>query len=104
MYSMKKLVLLIVAGFIMAQQMSALDPKRPTNKYVTCDITLEQQQLKAGSTTQLLISFKPIKGIHINGTPAVEVTLDSTGIIAAVGKLEIPKAKTTGYLDTGKRI
>lgn len=74
------------------------------NKYVTCEVALRQKLLRPGSTAQLLISLKPMKGIHVNGTPPVEVKLDSTGFIDSVGTPQIPQMKKTGYVDTEKKI
>ena len=66
------------------------------NKYVKCDIALQQKHLKAGTTAHVLITFTPIAGIHVNGKPAMEIKIDSTNSIAAVGKPEIPLSKKQG--------
>jgi hypothetical protein len=72
------------------------------NKYVTCKISLEKQAVRAGSRTQLLISFTPQKGIHVNTKPPMSISFDSTSYIANIDTLIVPQSKIPDALDPSK--
>ena len=102
---MKNFIAIVIMSIVLLSSCTIAGGTRPPeNKYVKCDIVLQKKQLKAGTTGQLLITLKPIRGIHVNTIPPAEVKLDSANIIAGVGKLEIPKSEKTGYMDTKKQI
>ena len=84
---MKNFIAIVIMSIVLLSSYTIAGGTRPPeNKYVKCDIVLQKKQLKAGTTGQLLITLKPIAGIHVNITPPAEVKLDSTNIIAGVGK------------------
>ncbi len=62
-----------------------------TNEYVKSTISVKEKSIKAGTRGTLLISLVPKKGIHINLTPPIVITLDSASTIEAIGKLGISK-------------
>ncbi|HUL42723.1 MAG TPA: hypothetical protein VLY03_00030 [Bacteroidota bacterium] len=70
------------------------------NSYVQCRVQTKQKNLQPGSSGELLITLKPQEGIHINLQPAIDVKLDSSVAVTAVGKTEIPRQATANYLDT----
>ena len=75
---------------------------RSSNEYVTYSATVKQKSMKPGSTGVLLFTLRPNNGIHINLTPPITVTFDSSGVAAANGALTVPKANE--YLDASKPI
>lgn len=74
------------------------------NKYVKVEFLLKQKTVKAGTTVDLLITFKPKKDIYINIDPPMTVKLDSSDFITTVGKLIIPKTTKSEYLDISKPV
>ena len=74
------------------------------SKYVGLEVRLVRKELKSGETANLLIKFKPRKGIHINSVPPVEIKLDTADAIISAGKPEIPAVKKGDYFDVSKPI
>lgn len=68
------------------------------NKSVTVDVTVRDSSAAAGGRAELLFSFAPVAGIHINLKPALEFTLDSASQAALSGALVLPKGGP--YLNT----
>ena len=91
--------ILLCAGILPAQ-----GDKPSVNNYVKYSAALQGKKLGAGSPARLVITLKPARGIHINGTPPLSVTIDSTGPVVAAGKPDVPLVKATGFLDTKKPI
>ena len=73
-----------------------------SNEFVECTVSTRPSTLKPGATGMLFITLKPKKGIHVNLTPPLSVIIDSSDVVAASAKREIPKAKK--YLNTAKPI
>ena len=69
------------------------------NKYVQVSFSLRERQLRAGSNGLLLINLQPKKGIHVNLEPPPSVTFDTTDVLSAAGKLDVPKSEKTKFLD-----
>ncbi len=72
------------------------------NKYVSVEVVVKQKNLKPGSSADMLISMKPVSGIHVNLKPAIELKLDSASVVSVAGNPGIPKGKE--YLDTSTPI
>jgi hypothetical protein len=70
------------------------------NENVDVTVSLKPLEIKPGRTAQLIINFKPKKGIHINLDPPIEIELEKS--FASKGKIEIPKLKKEGYLNPEK--
>lgn len=77
-------------------------PSSATNQYVSCKVNLGKRTLQPGSTGEMLITLKPSAGIHINLTPPISLTLDSSTTVTPMGSPEIPKKKK--FLDVTKPI
>jgi len=78
-------------------------PQTNGDKYnddVDVTVSLKKLEIKSGGTAQLIINFKPKKGIHINLDPPIEIELEKN--FASKGKTEIPKMKKESYLNTEK--
>ena len=64
---MKNFIAIVIMSIVLLSSYTIAGGTRPPeNKYVKCDIVLQKKQLKAGTTGQLLITLKPIRGIHVN--------------------------------------
>jgi len=74
----------------------------PSNEYVKFSSKLSSSSLKPGASGHLLVSLKPVKGIHINLKPAMSVRFDSLSEVRPNGDLEIPKKGE--YLDAAGNI
>ena len=101
---MKWLLCSALCVFLFVGNLCAQNDKPTENKYVKYAVALRGKKLRAGTTAHLVITLKPVRGIHINGTPPLTVKIDSIGAIAAVGKPDVPLAAKTGFVDTKKPI
>lgn len=95
---MKKLVYLIILCSFFS--FAKTDGEKSENEYVDVTITLKPKEVKSGGKVQLLVTFKPQKGIHINLDPPIEFEFDKELVIN--GKAKIPKMKKDDYLNTEK--
>ena len=71
---------------------------------VQCDIRLASSTLKPGGTGELLLTFSPEDGIHINTEPAMEFEFDKSSPVHLTGITSLPKSPKTGYLDPSKPV
>lgn len=95
---MKKLVYLIILCSFFSFAKTGGDKNE--NEYVDVTITLKPNEVKSGGKAQLLVTFKPQKGIHINLDPPIEFEFEKELVIN--GKVKISKMKKDNYLDTEK--
>lgn len=72
------------------------------NEYVQVYTSVKPANIKAGGTAEILFTFATQEGIHINLDPPIEVELDKN--IAALSKLDVPKAKGSEYLNLKKPV
>ncbi|MDI6765782.1 MAG: hypothetical protein QME52_03035 [Bacteroidota bacterium] len=100
---MKKIFLLFFVILSTISTINAIEPEKE-NKDVKVEFSLKQKTVNAGATGELLITFKTKKDIHINLDPPMKVKLDSTDVIATVGKLILPKTGKSEYLDISKPV
>ena len=103
---MNKIFILAGIAIIFSSFLLAGEKPPATNKYVKVEIAVQQKQLQAGTTGQLLISLKPQKGIHINIQPPLSVTLDDDSSAALSGTMVFSTVKkdTLELLDSSKPI
>ncbi len=73
-------------------------------RQVKCDIHLTSASLKPGATGEIVVSFTPEEGIHINTDPAVEFEFEKDPLVHFTGVTSMPKMAKTGYLDTKRPI
>lgn len=100
---MKYLAALFLASLFLSA--SVQTGEKPTkNEYVDVTISIKQKSLKPGTAGELLISFKPKRGIHINLDPPLSVKIDSSEFVASVGKLDTLRDARTAYLDVAKPV
>jgi hypothetical protein len=95
MRSAALIIFCILVTSVPAPAQQSADPS-----YVRLDASLASTSLAPGDTTELLLRFTPADDIHLNGTPGVEVALDST--VAPAGALRQDVDARTGYLRTGE--
>ena len=91
---------IIVIGFTSLFAGGQSAPK--TNTYVAFDSRVKERSLKAGGSGSILFTLTPQKGIHVNVTPPLSLSLDSASLISTAGKLRITKLDT--LLDSSKPI
>jgi hypothetical protein len=70
------------------------------NDDVDVTVSIKPLEIKSGGTAQLIVNFKPKKGIQINLDPPIEIELEKS--IVSKGKIEIPKMKKEAYLNPAK--
>jgi len=73
-------------------------------RQVKCDIHLTSATLKQGATGEIVVSFAPDEGIHINTDPAIEFEFDKDPLVHFTGVVSMPKMAKTGYLDTKRPV
>jgi hypothetical protein len=78
--------------------------KPQTNEFVSVKVAVQKKVLKAGSTGELIVSFKPKGGIHINVDPPVTIKLDSSETVTSTGKTFVPAPTKEKYLDITKPV
>ena len=88
--------LIILSVLALSVPASAQQPAEAS--YVRLDASLASQSLAPGDTTELLLKFTPADDIHLNGSPAVEIALDS--LVAPAGTLSQEVDARTGFLRT----
>ena len=71
---------------------------------VKCDVTLASDSLKPGASGEILLTFHPEEGIHINTEPAMEFDFTKTPSVHFDKITSMPKAPTTGYLDARRPV
>ncbi len=71
---------------------------------VKCDIHLTTSTLKPGAKGEIVISFAPEEGMHINTDPAIEFEFEKDTLVHFTDVTSMPKVVKTGYLDTKRPI
>jgi hypothetical protein len=71
---------------------------------VKCNIHLATSTLKPGAKGEIVVSFAPEEGIHINTDPAIEFEFEKDTLVHFTGITSMPKAEKTGQLDTKRPI
>src|SRR5208283_2502184 len=71
---------------------------------VKSDIHLTSSTLKPGAKGEIVVSFAPEEGIHINTDPAIEFQFEKDTLVHFTGVASMPKVEKTGYLDTKRPI
>ena len=66
--------------------------------------SLSRDTLAAGSSAEMLFSFTPAKGFHVNAVPPMAVAFDSGAPAKSGGKLVIPSDTATGYLKAAGKV
>ena len=101
---MKLFIVLLLLIVILNNSSKGGEGLSAPNQYVVFGVIAKPASLRAGRKCQLLISLKPVKGIHVNLKPPMEFKFDSSETISSVGQLEIPTSGRTGYLDPSKPV
>ncbi len=97
---MKSLLFVSLAVFFVSTMVFSGEPAPVTNPWVQASFRFSPAKVRAGSTTELRISLKPRKGIHIVVQPPIDVKIDTNSSIASAGKVIVPVAADTEHLDT----
>lgn len=95
--------LLFALLFICFHGTAGIPGDPPSNQYVKVAAALVDSTLSPGGRGEILITLKPIEGIHINADPAPEFSVDSGSVAKAIGA---PRGKKDdrGYLSVGEPV
>ena len=92
------LVLAAVAGTWTSLPSSPQDA-RDGVAHVRIDVTTGKDTLAPGAASEILFTFAPSKGFHVNAIPAMSVQFDSGSAARPVGAISLAADTATGYLD-----
>ncbi|MGA7161673.1 MAG: hypothetical protein WBZ48_11765 [Bacteroidota bacterium] len=94
--------------FVFLFSLCFLSGYRPSNgaelRQVRCDIHLASEKLKPGGTGEIILTFSPEEGIHINTDPPMEFQFEKNALVHFTGVTAMPKMTITGYLDTKRPV
>ncbi|MGA9406481.1 MAG: hypothetical protein WBW71_05035 [Bacteroidota bacterium] len=94
--------------FALLLPLSLISAPSPSNseasRQVQCTIHLASAKLKPGATGEIILTFAPEEGIHINTDPPMEFEFEKNALIHFTGVTSMPKMVTTGYLDTKRPV
>jgi hypothetical protein len=99
MHVLKSILLQAICFLLLATFVFARGEKPAENQYVKFSASIRDKHLRPGTTTGLVVRLKPVRGIHINGRPPVEIKIDSSSTISSVGKIDVPRDSSTGFID-----
>ena len=71
------------------------------NTYVRTVVLLSHQTMRPGEKGEILVTFMPIDGIHVNVRPPVKIRVDSGKILSLNGAIKQSVDGSTGYLAPG---
>ncbi len=92
---------LLMTAFLLTATRPAGSEER---REVKCDIQLASASMKAGATGEIILTFMPDEGIHINTDPAMEFEFAKDPTVHFTGITSLPKAPKTGYLDARRPV
>ena len=69
-----------------------------------CNILLASATLRPGATGEIILTFSPEEGIHINTDPPMEFQFEKNSFIHFTGVTAMPKMLKTGYLDAKRPV
>jgi hypothetical protein len=92
-----------IAGLLLIAALAPGEGK-VSNDLVGLDVGLRQSQLKPGETGQVIISFKPKKGIHVTTDPPFEFSIDTLGHFFSVGDKAEFVTDTKGYVNPSRPV
>jgi len=68
--------------------------------HLRISVEVATDTLGAGAASELLVTFRPKKGFHVNAVPRVGFELDSGVAATLADSVVVPRDTTTGYMDT----
>jgi hypothetical protein len=92
----------IFVALIFLLTASGAPQQASSNSHVAIDVK-SPSAVKAGTTGELNVFFRPKKGIHINADPAIDVVPEKNPVIASVGAIT-PSKNSKGYVDAAKPV
>jgi hypothetical protein len=99
---MKFIAFMALLAFTTAASLSGTTPT--VNKNVAFKSTIKEKTIKPGMKGTLLVTLKPVKGIHINLTPPMTTKLDSSAVFSLADSLTAPKNASNDYFDVNKMV
>ena len=98
--SLKSFIFVITAVIGIASSSAAISQDKETENHVGIAVAASRDTLGPGAGAEILFTFSPKKGYHVNAVPPMAVKFDSTSQARAGGKIVIPADSATGYLRT----
>ncbi len=68
--------------------------------HLKISVEIAADTLAAGTASELLVTFRPKKGFHVNAVPPVGLELDSGVVATLADSVIVPRDTATGYMDT----
>ena len=100
MISVKSFIFVIPVVLCIAGTTRAVSQDAEKEPHVSIAVAAARDTLAPGAGTEILFTFSPKKGYHVNAVPPMAVQFDSTSPARAGGKIAIPADSATGYLRT----
>lgn len=90
--------LLLTAALLAFSAPEARSQEKASDLNVQIAAAPSRDTLSPGAGAELLFTFKPKKGFHVNAVPPMAVAFDSAAPARKGGKIVIPSDTSTGYL------
>lgn len=72
--------------------------------HLKISIGIAGDTLGPGAASEILVSFRPGKGFHVNAVPPVGFELDSGSVATLADSVTVPRDTSTGYMDTRMKV
>jgi hypothetical protein len=96
--SMTLTTMAFLASLLACVPSTGTSQEKGSEIHVNIAAALSRDTLAPGAGAELLFTFKPKKGFHVNAVPPMAVAFDSTAPAKNGGKIVIPSDTSTGYL------
>jgi hypothetical protein len=74
------------------------------SEHLKITLELSSDTIAAGGASEILLSFHPKKGFHVNAVPPVGFALDSGSVAALADTVVVARDTGTGYLDVRSKV
>lgn len=98
MISTKPFIFVILALTLLAPPATAVSQLKESPADVGIGVSASRDTLAPGAMAEILFTFTPRKGFHVNAVPPMAVRLDSAAPASVTGAIVIPSDTVTGYL------
>jgi hypothetical protein len=82
----------------------AASQEKGAETYVAIAASASRDTIAPGSGADILFTFNPKKGFHVNAVPPMAVRFDTTAPAKNGGSIVIPADTATGYLKTSRPV
>jgi hypothetical protein len=92
--------IILLAALAAGAPRPALSQEKAPDNDVSVVASLSRDTLAPGAGAELLFTFRPKKGFHVNAVPPMAVAFDSAAPAKDGGRIVIPSDTSTGYLQS----